>query len=280
MHTTLGVREFLRTATIRDLPSQLEHPDHTHVVREVELVQDSTSLRCIQKYGSVSTVSREGGKNETENWDPYYAFQHYLKEQVVSEVDDVLQWGLVPTSVTRGDFALQVFITGKTLEQYAAKSRDKKKQRFACLDNLTGARIAVLDFICNQKDRSWKNMMIDPSGQVYCIDNELAFEPTYLKEADYVWELIDSRAVEWWYRNGDRSVIKSVVEDFLLKKGSVIKMIIESLVDTPHKNQLVLEMLRRIEYLKCTSDFTDAVHMWYEYAFRVIPRKRRLSRHV
>jgi len=287
MRSFNSIDECLAFGEVKIVESDFVKKLHSHCVHLV----DVGGVRCIYKLGtpSQSAVDVQEWSLHKEGicWDPFYKGKHYLKEELVYLMCKEMEWDIVPPTATRLDIygSVQLFIEGETLQENSGKRFDRN----ALINTPDGAQMAVLDFLTNQKDRSWKNIMVTPSNRLIAIDNELAFEPKVITdkmysqyvEPSYVWELLDSRAVGWWFRQQDQKLVKIALNDVLELSELIVSLVKHGLEshEVLHSKQLLEEMCIRYDLL-AKHGFVEAVKLWYKYAFQNIPFKRRLTRHV
>jgi hypothetical protein len=211
------------------------------------------------------------GQIEIHSWDPHYVGRHYLKERTVYLVDNCLGWNVVPPTYLLRHGSLQVFVEGKTLDTIYRKSK--------FYSHPDTAKIAVLDFLLFQQDRAERNLLVKKTGGIVAIDNELSFQPTYLKAHNYVWELIDSKAVAWWYRN-PTSILDKLIQDVLVNYDRIRSVVTDELIshNVIHFGQLIREMDSRFIHLESLG-FVEAVTRWFKLQLSSVPFHRKFTRH-
>jgi uncharacterized repeat protein (TIGR03843 family) len=178
---TPGVVEALRTAELVDL----------------KLVYDSSNYVFISTLDD-PIAGRGLGVYKPENGErPLHDFPLgtlYQREVAAYALSQLLGWDLVPPTVERegphGVGSLQLFIDHRPREHYfALRESDEYDERLA--------QIAVFDLVANNADRKGGHVLLDPEGQLWCIDNGLCFHH-HAKLRTVIWDYAGTRAGEPW----------------------------------------------------------------------------------
>jgi len=259
------------------IPSQLSHA-HETTVAWIKLGE--TTVKCLKKTGAPHKTFTPAWEKEV--FDPMYANVNYVKEETVYLIGKALEFPEFPVSVWRPDLgcSLQVYIEGITLEEKYSRRQGIKKTSH--LKSEGAARIALVDFLVNQKDRSWKNLYLSGDKILYAIDNEASFEPSHVG-LDYVFQLIDSRCVKYWtYHYSD--VIQKLVDRVLENKIDELRDIVRcALASHPIPRDYVSFLLGEMDiriYLLKNYKFNQAVLAWYSYALSQVPYKKGYCRSI
>jgi uncharacterized repeat protein (TIGR03843 family) len=109
----------------------------------------------------------------------------YKREVAAYELSDALGWGIVPLTVLRadgplGEGSLQQFVPADFEQHYFTLYEDESTH-----DRLK--TICAFDLLANQTDRKSGHCLLAEDGQIYGIDNGLAFHHEF-KLRTVIWE--------------------------------------------------------------------------------------------
>jgi hypothetical protein len=101
-----------------------------------------------------------------------YSFPYAYHEAMVSTLDDLLGFGVVPTTVMRAVderiYSVQEWVPNTITIREAIKIGQK-------INHGDLVKIAIIDIITGQGDRHDRNIVVTPGGRAYAIDNEIIF---------------------------------------------------------------------------------------------------------
>ena len=178
---TPGVVDALRDAELSDL----------------RLVYDSSNYVFITQLDHAEAGTGVGVYKPETGERPLHDFPMgtlYRREVGAYALSQLLGWDLVPPTVEvdgpHGAGSLQLFIDHRPREHYfVLRETNEHDERLA--------QIAVFDLVANNADRKGGHVLLDPDGQLWCIDNGLCFHHRP-KLRTVIWDYAGSEAGEAW----------------------------------------------------------------------------------